>query len=96
MTDIDINLGELYRANQKIPPVISQMEGVLRDVRLMRWRIPQEIQDRRDIRYRLENLIRDMDFIRNKLEAVNRTAEDVVVQYLETDRKNKKNAEKFD
>ena len=95
MERIEIHLRELKAANQRMPVALSSIDSIKRNVNLLRWRIPAEIQERRDIRHRLEQIIKAIDETERKMQDIYAVTDSAVFQYAKTDRELKKNAESF-
>lgn len=49
MAEINIDMKKVRNANYNLPSVISSLSVKKRDINMMKWRIPSEIQNRRNI-----------------------------------------------
>lgn len=96
MERIEIHLRELKAANQRMPSALSSIENIKRNVSLLRWRIPAEIQERRDIRVRLEAVLEELVSAEKKLQGIYTVTDSAITQYMNTDGELKKNAESFE
>ncbi len=86
MADIKIDIKRVRNANYAVPAMISSLDRSERAINLMKWRIPEEIQERRDIKNRLALIVRKMKQAESKLGEFYKFTEDSINRYLETDR----------
>lgn len=95
MADINIDFRGIRNATYKLPSIIADIERISRNVGLLKWRIPEEIQGRREVGTRINKANDEMGSIKRKLEDIQRTMENIVVQGIERENKLTANAVKF-
>ena len=67
MAEINIDMKKVRNANYNLPSVISSLSVQKRDINMMKWRIPSEIQNRRNIQGRLNSILREIEKVEQQL-----------------------------
>ena len=70
MAEINIDMKKVRNANYNLPSVISSLSVQKRDINMMKWRIPSEIQNRRNIQGRLNSILREIEKVEQQLSLI--------------------------
>ncbi|MCM1538612.1 MAG: hypothetical protein NC254_09450 [bacterium] len=95
MAAIDINIKKVQDANTRLPAVRAELLTQKEHIRMLKWKIPMEIQERRYIGERLTDILRDLSRAEERMKELYHVTEGAVVQYRNTEKKITANAEKF-
>lgn len=96
MAAIKFDIKKVRNANYELPPMLSNLFVQKKNINMLKWRISDEIQDRRNIRQRLEAILREMERAEQQLNDVYRVAGSAVTQYSNMETKLTANAAKFE
>lgn len=95
MAEINIDMKKVRNANYNLPSVISSLSVQKRDINMMKWRIPSEIQNRRNIQGRLNSILREIEKVEQQLTDVYNVTGSAVAQYMNMEVDLTTNASKF-
>ena len=95
MAEINIDMKKVRNANYNLPSVISSLSVQKRDINMMKWRIPSEIQNRRNIQGRLNSILREIEKVEQQLTDVYNVTGSAVAQYMNMEAGLTTNAAKF-
>lgn len=95
MAQINIDMKKVRNANYNLPSVISNLSAQKRDVNMLKWRIPSEVQDRRRIRERLNSVLKDIEKVEQQLNDVYKVTGSAVSQYMNMEANLTVNASRF-
>ncbi len=82
-------------ANLALPGMISKVSGVKRGTGLLKWRIPQEIQEKYEIEERMVRVNEDLTEIIEMMNRLYAQVNSSLEQYMNIEEKNNINASKF-
>lgn len=95
MAEINIDMKKVRNANYNLPSVISSLSVQKRDINMMKWRIPSEIQNRRNIQGRLNSILREIEKVEQQLTDVYNVTGSAIAQYMNMEAGLITNASKF-
>ena len=95
MAEINIDMKKVRNANYNLPSVISSLSVKKRDINMMKWRIPSEIQNRRNIQGRLNSILREIEKVEQQLTGGYNVTGSAVAQYMNMEADLTTNASKF-
>lgn len=81
MATININMRDVKNANSLLPSIKNQISSVERGVGLLRWRVPEELQNNRNVKDRLNNMVQDLRDVEQRLGEVYSVVNEAVYQY---------------
>lgn len=96
MAAVNFDIKKVRNANYELPTMLSNLSVQARNINMLKWRISDDIQDRRNIRQRLDVILREMERAEQQLGDVYRVAGSAVTQYANTETRLTENATKFE
>lgn len=95
MPAIKIDIKKVRNANYNLPPMISNLSIQKKNVNMLKWRVPSEIQDRKNIRERFHSVLRELDKAEQQLDDIYKITGSAVAQYMNMETNLTVNAAKF-
>ena len=95
MAQINIDMKKVRNVNYNLPSVISNLSVQKRDINMMKWRIPSEIQNRRNIQERLDSILKEIEKVEQQLTDVYSVIGSAVAQYMNMEADLTTNASRF-
>ena len=83
-------------ANYALPTQLAKIAGIKRGIGLLRWRIPEQIRNKRDIERRVNLLYRQLAEIETEINRIYEVTNQSLYQYANMEEKNTLNANRFD
>lgn len=96
MSHIKIDMKKIRSANSTLPSIGMTVGEVKRGMGMMRWRIPEEIQNENQIKQRIVDVINEIGKLEEQINEVYKVTNNCVSQYLNAEEKNSVNADKFE
>lgn len=96
MAAIKFDIKKVRNANYEIPTMLSNLSVQKRNINMLKWRIADDIQDRRNIRQRLDGILREMERAERQMGDVYGVVGSAVAQYSDVEKKLTENAAKFE
>lgn len=95
MAAINIDIKKVRNANGNLPQMISNLSVYKKDISMLKWRIPSEIQGKRNIEERLNIILCEMDRVGQQLNDIYKVTGSAVTQYMRMETNLTVNASKF-
>ena len=95
MAAININIKKVRNANGNLPPIISNLAAYKKNISMLKWRIPSEIQGKRNIGERFNIILHEMDRVEQQLNDIYKVTGSAVTQYMRMETNLTVNASKF-
>lgn len=96
MAEIKFDIKKVRNANYEIPPMLSNLSVQKRNINMLKWRISEDIQNRRNIRQRLDAILREMEWAEQQIGDIYRVTGSAVAQYSNLEAKLTANAAEFE
>ena len=95
MVEIRIDIKKVRNANYNFPSIISGLSAQKRNLGLLKWRIPSEIQNKKAISDRLNAIFEEMDKAERQMNDIYKVTTSAVTQYTDMENTLNQNASKF-
>lgn len=95
MARIQVQIDEVRNDNYLLPSLVSKLDSCEKEMAVLRWRMPVNVEGMDAIREELQNTKRELGAIREKIDALYRITNDCMNQYAEVERQNEAHAQDF-
>lgn len=93
---LKFDIKRVRMANYALPTQLAKIAGIKRGIGLLRWRIPEQIRNKRDIGSRVNLLYRQLAEIETEINRIYEVTNQSLYQYANMEEKNTLNANRFD
>lgn len=93
---LKFDIKRVRMANYALPTQLAKIAGIKRGIGLLRWRIPEQIRNKRDIERRVNLLYRQLAEIETEINRIYEVTNQSLYQYANMEEKNTLNANRFD
>ena len=95
MSTINIDIKSVRTSNYKLPADLAKISGVKRGIGLLKWRVPEEVQNEKEIKKRIEELNKQLDVAERELQEIYDVVNFCLTQYSDTENRLSENADMF-
>ena len=95
MADINIDLKKMRNASAKLAAKEYMFSNVRRTVSLSRWKLPEEIKQKKEISKRIEQVLKQLQKAEQMMHEIKTTTNSSISQYMQMENGLTENAKKF-
>ena len=93
---IKFDIKRMRSANYALPTQLAKMAGIKRGIGLLRWRIPEQIRNKRNIGQRMNSIYAQLAEMEKDINRIYDVTNQCLYQYSKKKKKNTSNANRFD
>lgn len=91
MADVDIDIKKLRQIAMQLSAKESVLDDARRTLALMRWKLPEDMTNKRNIDERLKDLLIQLERTQNMMQNIRNATNECVAQFMSAEEKNIKN-----
>lgn len=95
MAGIRLDIKKVRSTNTTLPPLATKLSGIKRGLGLLRWRIPDNIQEEIRMKERIEELLREIERAEAEINEIYTVTNSSIAQYMNVEERLSANAERF-
>ena len=95
MAYVNIDLKKMHNASAKLATKEYLFSNVRRTVGLIRWKLPDELRQKKDIERRINNVLKQVQMAEQLMHEIKTTTNSCISQYVQAENHNNDNAKKF-
>ncbi len=95
MSTIKIDIKSVRTSNYTLPAELAKISGVKRSIGLLKWRVPEEVQNEKEIKKRMEELNKQLEVAERELQDIYDVVNCCLIQYSDTEKNLSNNADLF-
>lgn len=95
MTEFYIDYKNLKNVNCLLPNIVASINSTRRNIGVLRWRIPEELLNKRNLRNRLDTVCKRLQHIEQKVNSIYNFTNNCIMQYKNVEQTNLNLSDKF-